>query len=91
MRDEILNAKLRLLEDILATRLRYITRWDNVRVDLNRDNDVVITWFNESNADLFERIIYPIKSIDSAIKTQKRKLLRDIPDNEKEVYREALC
>jgi len=91
MKDEILNEKFAMLKDVVTARLRFMSRWNNVSVVVDPHGDIAITWYDGSNDGLFERIIYPMKSLDSAIKTQKRKLLRDIPGAEKEVYREVLC
>ena len=87
---ETFEVKLVALRNILNTRLRYIFRWNAVDAVV-RDNEIFITWFDKDVGDVFERVVYPVKMIDSAIKTQKRKLLRDIPDCEKEVYKDVLC
>ena len=87
--------KLEYLRIILRTRLRYVEKWNSVSATIEKDygdKEVVnITWFNQGEPNSFERIIYPIDRITNAIQAQERKLLRDMPDCEKEVYKKVLC
>lgn len=81
--------KLLALHDVLQTRLRYMKRWDGYDVSMEGD-EISITWLSKDNPVIFEKITYPASTLSDVIRKQKAKLLRDIPANELNVYKEVV-
>lgn len=81
--------KLQELNDVVHARLRYIKRWNSVGVDVFA-GDISITWYNEGNKEMFEKITYPSSILSDVIRKQKNKLLRDIPANELSILKDVI-
>lgn len=82
--------KLELLNNILQARVRYVRKWKSVSV--SQDNDTItIKWYcsydDPLNTSLFQSITYPSVSLSTAISDQKRKLKRDVPQQELEILK----
>lgn len=81
--------KIQLLQDALCARLRYMKRWNNVKLDVE-ESSVSITWYDNDNKNSFEQITYPSSTLSEVIRKQKAKLLRDIPANELAIYKDVI-
>lgn len=71
-------------------RLRWIYKWNSVAVDVKK-NKIYIKWSNPVNddesPDAFHTVVIPVSNVGKEIAEQKRKLLKDIPEIEREILR----
>ena len=90
-----MKEKIEILDDILQTRIRYLYKWNCVKISKHNKRNFSVKWYgyymeDPDNFGLFQETTYPMKEIDDIINDQKRKLKKDIPGNEKEVLKTIL-
>jgi hypothetical protein len=90
-----MEEQINKLNDVLQARVRYVRKWNCVKVEQPNRTSFTVTWYEyqgePENSAFFESKMYPIKFLNEVILEQMKKLKKDIPANEYNIFKEMCC
>jgi len=97
-----MEEQINKLNDVLQARVRYVRKWNCVKCEIDSPSEeqpnqtsFTVTWYEyqgePENCAFFESKTYPIKFLNETILEQMKKLKKDIPPNEFNIFKEICC